>query len=183
MEYNAPDVPPILSSTMAAMARIPATAFDSGREFDLRAEMMALEPATNVSPQSPSPATCQIRKKLLIPIVSYFVISGSALMRALVAPRKMMLNSSGSADTCATFSCPSSGGEGIKSNLPALFQALTLPFHPVAVVLSSKALCTSAGSLNLDKLSSVNETPGPFNAVIKVPTYTLVGLIPYVDSS
>ena len=46
----------MLSSTIAAMARIPATAFESGREFDLRAARIALEPATNVSPQSPSPA-------------------------------------------------------------------------------------------------------------------------------
>jgi len=47
----------MVSSTRAASARIPETALERGREFVLRAERMALEPATRVSPQSPSPAT------------------------------------------------------------------------------------------------------------------------------
>jgi hypothetical protein len=53
----------MLSSMIAAIARIPATAFERGRELDLRADRIALDPATNVSPQSPSPATLSEPRK------------------------------------------------------------------------------------------------------------------------
>ena len=150
---------------------MPETALDRGREFVLSAERMALEPATRVSPQSPSPAT---KSQFTIcwgggPMVSYFVISGSALMRALAAPWRSLVNVVGSAATCATFVWSSSGGEVMRLRIPERFHAVTFPDHPSAVVFASKAAKTVVESFNLDTLSNVNDTPGPFNAVIKVP--------------
>jgi len=59
MEYKAPEVPPIVSSTKAARDKIPETALDKGSELAFKAARIAFDPATRVSPQSPSPAICQ----------------------------------------------------------------------------------------------------------------------------
>ena len=40
---------------------MPETAFDKGSESDFKAERMPFEPATKVSPQSPSPAMISLR--------------------------------------------------------------------------------------------------------------------------
>ena len=91
-------------------------------------------------------------------------------MRAFAAPCRIFVNVAGSEDTWATFSCDSSGGEGIKSSLPARFHAETFPVHPSAVVFASSANSTELAFFKLDRLSSVSDTPGPFNDVINVPT-------------
>jgi hypothetical protein len=103
-------------------------------------------------------------------MVSYLVISGSALMRAWAAPWRILVNVAGSAETCATFVCCSSGGEAMRSSFPERCQAVTFPDHPSAVVFASNAANTVFESFNLDTLSNVSDTPGPFNAVINVPT-------------
>lgn len=102
--------------------------------------------------------------------MSYFVISGSALMRASVAPRRILWNVAGSEETWARVECVSSFGDGIKSSFPARFQAVTLPDQPSAVVFASSADNTVDAFDKFDRLRRVNETPGPLRAVIKVPT-------------
>ena len=104
------------------------------------------------------------------PIVSYFVISGSALMSAFAAPCRILVNIAGSEDTCAMFPCDSSGVEGIKWSFPERFHAETFPVHPSAVVFASSAESTVLWFLKFDRLRRVNDTPGPFNAVINAPT-------------
>ena len=91
-------------------------------------------------------------------------------MRAFAAPRRILVNIAGSAETSAAVSCDSSGGGGIKPSFPARSHARTFPVHPKAVVLASRAEIIVCVFCNLDKLRRVNDTPGPFRAVIKVPT-------------